>query len=128
MNSNTSRPLSPHLQIYGWQISMLTSTLHRLSGIALAIGSVLLAIWICSAAAGAQAFATANGIVGSWYGQILLFCWSWALFYHLCNGIRHLAWDFILGFELETARVTGYLAVGISIVLTVIVWIAALAS
>ena len=127
MNSNTNRPLSPHLQIYGWQISMLTSTLHRLSGIGLAMGSVLLAVWLCAAAAGPEAFATANGIYSSWYGLILLFCWSWALLYHLCNGIRHLAWDFIIGFELETAERTGYAAVGISIALTIIVWIVGLA-
>lgn len=107
---------------------MLTSTLHRLSGIGLAMGSVLLAIWLGAAATGPEAFATANGIYSSWYGLILLFCWSWALFYHLCNGIRHLAWDFIIGFELETAERTGYAAVAISIALTIIVWIVALAS
>lgn len=128
MNSNTNRPLSPHLQIYGWQISMLTSTLHRLSGIGLAMGSVLLAVWLCAAASGPEAFATANGIASAWYGQILMFCWSLTLFYHLCNGVRHLAWDFVVGLELETAKITGYLVIGISIALTVIVWICALAT
>lgn len=126
MNSDSNRPLSPHLQIYGWQISMLTSTLHRLSGIGLSLGSLLLAIWLCSAAAGPDAFAVANGIAASWFGLILMFCWSLALFYHLCNGIRHLVWDFGVGLELETAKTTGYVAIGVAVALTLIAWIWAL--
>src|SRR5699024_3420022 len=77
--NSDNRPLSPHLQIYGWQISMLTSTLHRISGIGLSLGGILLAIWLCAAASGPDAFAVANGIAGSWFGMILMFCWSLTL-------------------------------------------------
>ncbi|HLQ85466.1 MAG TPA: succinate dehydrogenase, cytochrome b556 subunit [Salinisphaeraceae bacterium] len=123
---NKNRPLSPHLQIYGWQISMFTSVMHRATGIVLAVGSLFVAIWLCAAAAGPDAFAAVNGVVGAWYGQILLFGWTLAMFYHLCNGIRHLAWDFGLGFELDTARTTGYVAIGVAIALTILVWLMAL--
>lgn len=92
------------------------------------MGSILLAVWLCAAAAGPEAFASVNGIYSSWYGLILLFCWSLTLFYHLCNGVRHIAWGFIVGFELETAERTGYAVVGIAVALTIIVWIVALAS
>lgn len=102
---------------------MLTSTLHRLSGIGLSLGSVLLAVWLCAAASGPEAFAAANAVYSSWYGLLLLFCWSLTLFYHLCNGIRHLAWDFVVGLELETAKKTGYIAIAAALALTVLVWI-----
>lgn len=126
MSSNTNRPLSPHLGVYGWQISMFTSVVHRATGIVVAVGSIFLAVWLCAAASGPGAFAAVNGIAAAWYGQILMFGWTLALFYHLCNGIRHLVWDFGIGLELETAIITGYLAVGLAIVLTIVVWLWAL--
>src|SRR5688500_2907199 len=93
------RPLSPHLQIYRWQITMVMSILHRITGVALAVGTLLLIWWLVAAAAGPDAFATAQDFLGSILGRLLLLGWSWALFYHLCNGIRHLAWDAGWGFE-----------------------------
>ena len=123
MTSTDNRPLSPHLQIYRWQITMLTSILHRLTGIALSVGTLLLAYWLIAAAAGPDSFATAQALLGSWLGRLLLFGWSWALFYHLCNGIRHLAWDAGWGFTIPTMTATGWIAVLASVVLTVVAWV-----
>jgi succinate dehydrogenase / fumarate reductase cytochrome b subunit len=118
------RPLSPHLQIYRWQLTSVLSILHRTTGIALSVGTLLLAWWLIAAAAGPAAFDTAQGFIGSWLGRLLLLGWSWALFYHLANGIRHLAWDAGFGFELRTVYATGWAVVVLSILLTLIAWIA----
>lgn len=120
-------PLSPHLQIYRWPINMATSIAHRASGIALSVGSIFLAIWIISAALGPAAFASVNGVAAAWYGQVLMGLWSFALFYHLCNGIRHLVWDTGAGFHLDVARATGYAVIGAAVGLTIVTWIFALA-
>lgn len=118
------RPLSPHLQIYRWQLTSVLSILHRMTGIALSVGTLLLAWWLIAAATGPAAFDTAQGFIGSWLGRLLLLGWSWALFYHLANGIRHLAWDAGFGFELRTVYATGWAVVVLSILLTLIAWIA----
>lgn len=123
MNTD-NRPLSPHLQIYSWQWTMLLSITHRATGIALSAGTLLLVWWLLALATGPEAFATAQGFVGSWFGLLLLIGWTWSLFYHLCNGIRHLVWDTGAGFDLSTARASGYAVVVASVVLTVIAWIA----
>src|SRR5690606_1427727 len=99
---SSRRPLSPHLQIYRPQITSTLSILHRLTGIALGGGTLLLTWWLVAAAAGPEAFATAQGFICSIVGRLLLFGWSFALFYHLCNGIRHLVWDAGYGFEIDT--------------------------
>src|SRR3546814_12263005 len=110
MNTDNS-PLSPHLQIYAWQWTMLLSITHRATGIALSAGTLLLVWWLLALATGPEAFATAQGFVGSWFGLLLLIGWTWSLFYHLCNGIRHLVWDTGAGFDLSTARGSGYAVV-----------------
>jgi succinate dehydrogenase / fumarate reductase cytochrome b subunit len=122
--TTSNRPLSPHLQVYRPQITSMLSILHRLTGIALAFGTLLLAYWLIAAATGPGAFETAQGLIGSFVGRLLLFGWSFALFYHLCNGIRHLVWDAGYGFEIETATLSGWIVVGASAGLTVICWIA----
>jgi succinate dehydrogenase / fumarate reductase cytochrome b subunit len=103
----TERPLSPHLQIYRLQITSVLSILHRITGVALTLGTLLLTWWLVSAAYGPDAFANAQAFVGSWFGQLLLWGFTFALFYHLGNGIRHLAWDFGWGFELPQLRASG---------------------
>lgn len=123
MSQQANRPLSPHLQIYRWQISMFTSIAHRASGLLLSLGSIFLAVWLIAAGSGPDAFATVNGFAASWFGQLLMFGWSFALFYHLCNGIRHLVWDAGAGLDLETARMTGYAAIGVAAALTLLVWV-----
>lgn len=122
--STSNRPLSPHLQVYRPQITSMLSILHRLTGIALGVGTLLLTYWLVAAATGPGAFDTAQGLIGSFIGRLLLFGWSFALFYHLCNGIRHLVWDAGYGFEMETAILSGWIVVGASAGLTVICWIA----
>lgn len=118
------RPLSPHLQIYRPQITSVLSILHRFTGVALAVGTLLLVWWLVAAAAGPDAFATAQGFVGSILGRLLLLGWSWALFYHLCNGIRHLAWDIGWGFDLKSVYATGWTVVAASFLLTIVAWVA----
>ena len=119
------RPLSPHLQIYRLPMLALLSITHRLTGVALMVGTVLLVYWLLAVASGPEAYAHANGVLGSMLGQLLLFLWTWALYYHLCNGVRHLAWDVGYGFEVSTADQTGKLTLGASIVLTLLTWIIA---
>lgn len=121
--ARSQRPLSPHLQIYRWQFTMLLSILHRITGVGLGLGAILLVYWLTAAAAGPAAFTSAQAFVGSWFGILLLLGFSLALFYHLSNGIRHLFWDTGHGFELKTAY-SSALAVGAAtIVLTAIAWI-----
>jgi succinate dehydrogenase / fumarate reductase cytochrome b subunit len=118
-----NRPLSPHLQIYKPQLTSVLSILHRITGVALAIGTLLLVWWLIAAAAGPGAYDSAQSFIGSILGRLLLLGWTFALFYHLANGIRHLLWDAGWGFELSTAYTTGWLVVIVSIVLTVVSWL-----
>lgn len=121
MTSRT-RPLSPHLQIYRLPLLAIMSITHRATGVALSIGALLLAYWLGSAAYGPDAFAHASGIIGSPIGYLALFGWTVALFYHLCNGIRHLLWDSGWGFELPQAYKSGYVVMAATAVLTVVTW------
>jgi succinate dehydrogenase / fumarate reductase cytochrome b subunit len=123
----TNRPLSPHLQIYRPQLTSVLSILHRITGVALAVGTILLVYWLIAAASGPEAFAVATGIIGSWIGLILLFGWTFALFFHLANGIRHLFWDAGLGFELKTVYASGWTVVVAAAVLTLLAFIAGFA-
>jgi succinate dehydrogenase / fumarate reductase cytochrome b subunit len=118
------RPLSPHLQIYQWQLTWVLSILHRITGVALALGTLLLVYWLIAAAAGPGAFAAAQDIMGSWVGRLLLFGWTVAFFFHLANGIRHLAWDAGFGFELPAAYRSGWAVVALTALLTLASWIA----
>lgn len=116
------RPLSPHLQIYRPQLTSVLSITHRATGLALVIGTLVLVYWLLAAASGADAYASAQALLGSWLGRIVLLGFSFALFYHLCNGIRHLFWDAGLGFELKTAYASGHAVIIASISMTVIAW------
>lgn len=122
------RPLSPHLQIYRWQLTSVLSILHRFAGVALTLGAILLVWWLGAAADGPESYARVQAFLGSWFGRLLLFGWSLALFYHLCNGLRHLWWDTGHGFELKTAYATGWTVVGATIALTLIAWTLGLAN
>lgn len=117
------RPLSPHLQIYRPQLTSVLSILHRLTGVGLAIGTLLLIYWLVAVAAGPEAYRTAQAVIGSFLGRLLLFGWTVALFYHLCNGIRHLVWDAGYGYELATLYRTGWLVVGATVALSLLSWI-----
>jgi succinate dehydrogenase / fumarate reductase cytochrome b subunit len=120
------RPLSPHLQIYRPQLTTVLSITHRATGIALAAGMLLLVYWLMAAALGPDSFADAQALMGSWLGYLLLFGWSFSLFFHLANGIRHLVWDAGYGFELDQVYASGWVVIGAAVGLTVLAWIVGL--
>lgn len=122
------RPLSPHLQVYRWQITMLMSILHRVSGVVLSVGAFGLAWWLLAVARGGDAYAQAAAALASPLGLLLLAGFSLAMVYHLLNGIRHLLWDAGWGLEIPEVYRSGY-AVGIlTVVLTAAIWFVALGS
>lgn len=120
-----NRPLSPHIQVYRPQITSVLSIAHRITGVALTAGTLLLTWWLVAAAYGPDQFATVQGFIGSWIGQLLLWGFTFALFYHLGNGVRHLAWDFGWGFELGQLRSSGIAVVAFAVAATLITLIAA---
>lgn len=121
------RPLSPHLQVYRLPLVALMSITHRITGIGLVIGTILLAAWLGSGAYSPAAYAGMSAFLGSWLGYLLLFGWSVALYFHLCNGIRHLFWDIGRGFALADAKRANGIVLAAAGLLTIVTWIAALA-
>lgn len=121
------RPLSPHLQIYRWQLTSVLSILHRITGLGLTVGAVLLVSWFGAAADGAASFARFQSFLGSPVGLVVLFGCSIALLYHLCNGVRHLWWDTGHGLELKSVYASGWTVLGATAALTALVWIVGLA-
>ena len=117
------RPLSPHLEVYRPQLTSVLSITHRMTGVALALGTLLLVYWLVAVASGPAAYDTAQGLIGSVLGRLLLFGWSAALFFHLCNGIRHLFWDAGYGLELPTLYRSGWTVVAATCVLTLVAWV-----
>ncbi len=116
------RPLSPHLSIYRWPVTMVSSILHRGTGIAMAAGFIVFVFWLADTANGPEAYAVFSGVMGSLPGTILLIGWSWAFFYHLANGIRHLVWDAGHGLEKEQATASAWFVIVLSVVLTAVFW------
>ena len=104
------RPLSPYW-IYRWEITMWLSSLHRITGLLLSLGAVALAVWLIALATGPDSFATVSGVVGSAWFKPFLIGWVFCFFYHLANGVRHLAWDAGYGFDPRRIRATGWTVV-----------------
>jgi succinate dehydrogenase / fumarate reductase cytochrome b subunit len=121
------RPLSPHLQVYRWPISMAMSIVHRVTGVALGVGTLLLTWWLVAAAGSDDAFDRAQWFMGSALGLLLLFGWSIALIFHFFSGIRHLVWDAGLGFEPAIYNKTGWGVLIATGVCTLLVWVVGLA-
>jgi succinate dehydrogenase / fumarate reductase cytochrome b subunit len=117
-----ARPLSPHLEIYRWQIGNTLSILHRVTGVVLALGLVALTYWFISIAGGSQHYATAARLFSNPLGILFLIGWSFAFYFHLLNGVRHLFWDAGRGFEKAERHASGWFAVAGSIVLTLGTW------
>jgi succinate dehydrogenase / fumarate reductase, cytochrome b subunit len=113
-------PISPHLQIYKPQLTSILSIVHRATGIVLSFGALLLGFWLLSIAAGPEFYAQVTGHISAWYGQLVLLAFTFSLYYHLCNGIRHLFWDAGIGLEIETAYKSGYAVILFSVILTVL--------
>ena len=120
--SPTARPLSPHLQVYRRQIQMVTSILHRITGVILVVGSLLVAAVLLALASGAEPWARAQDLAGSWFGLLVLVGWTWALAYHWINGIRHLLQDAGWGYSIPQFVRNGWISVFGSLALTLLVW------
>jgi succinate dehydrogenase / fumarate reductase cytochrome b subunit len=120
--AHSGRPLSPHLGIYRWQVQMVTSILHRATGIALVVGALLVLWGLMALAMGPAAWAAFTGFTGSVVGIILLIGWTWSLMFHLCNGIRHLLQDTGMGYQIPQFVRSSWLAIVISLVLTLAIW------
>ncbi len=115
-----NRPLSPHLQIYRPQITSISSILTRITGNAILVAALLIVWWFLAAASSAEYFAVANGVLTSWFGDLVLVLSLWGLWYHTLAGIRHLIWDQAKMLELETAEKLGWAVIGGSAVMTVL--------
>jgi len=122
------RPLSPHLLIYRPQLTSMLSIFHRATGLALGVGTLLLVWWLIAAATSDDAYAIVAGVIRSPIGYLVMFGWTGSLWYHFCNGIRHIAWDFGYGFELPQLRASGYVMLAATLVLTVLTWVIGLAA
>ena len=116
------RPLSPHLSIYRWPITMALSILHRATGVANAVGLLVLAAWLIQAAGGEASYAAFTNVMGSVPGLLILAAFSFSFFYHLCNGIRHLVWDAGRGFEKHQANTSAWAVIAVAVVLTAAFW------
>lgn len=118
--NRSNRPLSPHLTVYRPQLAMVTSILTRITGISLLAGALLIVAWFLAAAGSAESFATVDGLMTSFLGDLVMTASLWALWYHTLAGIRHLIWDNLYGLDLPTAQILGWGVVIGSVVLTVL--------
>ena len=126
MSKNDSRPMSPHLQIYDLPMTAKLSVLHRGTGAALSAGMILLVIALVAAANGESSWNSMQGFLSSWFGYLVLFGFTATLFYHFCNGIRHLMWDMGKGLELDEVEKSGKVVLVATAVLTCLTWVIAL--
>ena len=116
------RPISPQLQVYKPQITSVLSIFHRITGVALAFGLILLVAWIFTLSLGEEYFEYFVMFIKSWFGLLILFGFTFALNYHLCNGIRHLFWDAGYGYEIDTVHKSGLAVLIVSFSLTTLIW------
>ena len=112
------RPLSPHLQVYRWGITMWLSSLHRISGLLLSVGAFALAVWLIAIASGPQSYATVQQAFGSGAFKVLLVGWTFCFFLHLANGVRHLFWDVGAGFDPKTIQASGWTVIVVAVLAT----------
>ena len=124
--NNNDRPLSPHLSIYRWPVTMVSSILHRATGLAMTAGYLVLVSWLFDAASGREVYDKFLNVMDTAIGWVLLVGWSFAFFYHLSNGIRHLVWDTGRGLEKEQATASAWFVIAAAIVLTAAFWWVAL--
>jgi succinate dehydrogenase / fumarate reductase cytochrome b subunit len=121
--SDLTRPLSPHLQIYRPMLTMMMSIVHRITGGALYVGTLLLAWWLLAIASGPNAYATFQAVAGSFIGRLVLFGYTWALLHHMLGGLRHLIWDTGHGFGPAEREWAARATLFGSITLTLLLWI-----
>jgi len=121
--NDTKSPLSPHLQIYRWQVSSLVSITHRISGIINLLALILIFFWLVVLSLGESNYELFLLIINSFVGKFILIGFTWSMFFHLLSGIRHLAWDMGYGFEVKTANISGVIVIIFSLALTIIFWL-----
>jgi succinate dehydrogenase / fumarate reductase cytochrome b subunit len=114
--------MSPHLQVWRWHVTMLTSILHRVTGVGLYLGGLIAAAWAVSLAAGPEAYETFKAVLGSPLGKFVMFGMTLSVFYHLGNGIRHLVWDFGYGLDIKSANSSAWAVFGFTLAATLATW------
>lgn len=119
---DSGRPLSPHLQVYRWPVTMLLSILHRITGVALSCGLVVLVLWLLLVAAGPEQYQYFRSAMSTPFGIALLIGWTFAFLLHLANGLRHLVWDTGRGFEIRDANASAWAALIGAGLLTALIW------
>ena len=122
VSRDRGRPMSPHLSVWRWHVTMTTSILHRMSGVALYFAALVAAAWAVSLASGPQAYDAFMALMGSPLGKLVLFGLSAAVFYHLANGIRHLVWDFGHGLDVKSANASAWVVFGFTAAATLATW------
>lgn len=120
--NDSGRPLSPHLSVYRWPITMTLSILHRATGAGLSLGFAVLALWLLSLATSEEHYLAMNDLLQTRIGWLFLIGWSFAFFFHLANGVRHLFWDVGRGFEKRQANASAWFVIVLSLALTVALW------
>ena len=120
---NDSNPLSPHLQIYRWQISSLLSIAHRISGVINLLALSLIFFWLLALSFGESNYESFLSTMNSFFGKFILIGFTWSMCFHILSGIRHLAWDLGYGFEIKTANISGIIVIISSLALTIIFWL-----
>ena len=118
-----SRPLSPHLQIYRFTLTMANSIIQRGTGMAMYFGTLLIVLWLGAAALGDGPLGLVNAVYGFWLVQVVFFAATWALFHHMLGGIRHFIWDSGIGYDLETVDLLSWGSLAASLSLTAVIWI-----
>ncbi len=121
--SNEGRPLSPHLSVYRWPITMTLSILHRMTGVALSMGLIALVMWLQAVALGESSYESLSGWMSSGTGQLLLLGWCFSFFFHLSNGVRHLFWDAGRGFEISQVNTSAWIVIIAALLLTAGYWL-----
>ncbi|HBR97994.1 MAG TPA: succinate dehydrogenase, cytochrome b556 subunit [Gammaproteobacteria bacterium] len=119
------RPMSPHLQIYKLPMTAMLSVMHRGTGVVLSAGSLFLIWALAAAATGPESFALVQTVMSSWFGYLVLFGFTGALYFHLCTGVRHLIWDLGKGLQLQSTKKSGVVLVVIALTLTALTWLIA---
>jgi succinate dehydrogenase / fumarate reductase cytochrome b subunit len=114
--------MSPHLQVWRWHVTMLTSILHRITGVGLYLAGLIAAVWAIALAGGADSYSLFLVVMASWFGKLIFLGMSASLFFHLGNGVRHLIWDFGHGLSKEDASASSFAVLGFAIAATGAVW------
>ena len=116
-------PLSPHLQIYRWHLSMILSITHRIIGIANSVAVILICLWTISLLFGEENYENIKILFQSFFGKLLIISLSWSFSFHMLSEIRHLIWDLGYGFDLKISKITGVITIAGSLALTILIYL-----